>query len=172
VFLNVDRVSSELSQDTIRDGQALFLDSVSHYRHYHGDYARMVFVGEPPPAAREAARAVAHGWSALREQLRPGLRYSQIGALGRDAVRKGGFDVAVGFGPHSVGLMHTDEPGEDAGGFYRKLDLTLQENMILSVDCPVLDTGLGGSAHTEDLMLITADGAVPLHDLADPVITV
>ena len=172
VFLNVDRVSSELSDGVISDGQAFFLDGVSHSHHYHGDYARTVFVGEPLPAARRAAAAVAHAWQSIRERLRPGMRYSEIAAMGREAVRKGGFDVAVGIGPHSVGLMHTDEPGRDAGGFYGKLDLTLRENMILSVDCPVMDTGLGGSAHIEDLMLITAEGAEPLHDIGAAVITV
>jgi len=172
LFLNVDRVSSELSDGVISDGQAFFIDGVSHSHHYHGDYARTVFVGEPVPAARRAAQAVAHAWQSIRERLRPGMRYSEIVAFGQEAVRKGGFDVAVGIGPHSVGLMHTDEPGRDAGGFFGKLDLTLRENMILSVDCPVMDTGVGGSAHIEDLMLITAEGAEPLHDIGDPVITV
>ncbi|MDE0454633.1 MAG: M24 family metallopeptidase [Gammaproteobacteria bacterium] len=172
LFLNVDRVSSELSDGVISDGQAFFIDGVSHSHHYHGDYARTVFVGEPVHAARKAAQAVAHAWQSIRERLRPGMRYSDIVALGQEAVRKGGFDVAVGIGPHSVGLMHTDEPGRDAGGFYGKLDLTLRESMILSVDCPVMNTGVGGSAHIEDLMLITTEGAAPLHDIGDPVITV
>ena len=172
LFLTVDRVSSVLSDEVVREGQAFFIDGVSNFHHYHGDYARTVFVGEPVAAARDAARAVAHAWQAVREQLRPGLRYSEIVALGQEAVRKGGFRLTIGFGPHSVGLMHTDEPGEDKGGFYGKLDLALRENMVLSVDCPVLNTGLGGSAHIEDLMLITADGAVPLHELHEPVITV
>ena len=35
--------------------------------------------------------------------------------------------------------------------------------MVLSVDCPLLDVGVGGSAHLEDLTLITADGSRPLH---------
>ena len=172
LFLNVDRVSSELSDGVISDGQAFFIDGVSQSHHYHGDYARTVFVGEPRRTARRAAEAVAHAWQSIRERLRPGMRYSDIVALGQEAVRKGGFNVAVGIGPHSVGLMHTDEPGRDAGGFYGKLDLTLRENMILSVDCPVMSTGVGGSAHIEDLMLITAEGAEPIHEIGDPVITV
>jgi Xaa-Pro aminopeptidase len=172
VFMTVDRVSSDLADESIVDGQTLFIDGVSHRHHYHGDYARTVFVGEPRAKAREAARAAAHGWNAVRERLRPGLRYSELVAIGQDAVRKGGFGVTVGFGPHSVGLMHNDEPGEDLGGFYGQMDLTLQENMIISVDCPVMDTGYGGSAHIEDLMRITADGAVPIHAVGEPVIVV
>ncbi|MFK7841602.1 MAG: M24 family metallopeptidase [Sphingorhabdus sp.] len=172
VFLNVDRVSSDLSQEAIKDGQSLFLDGVSHFMNYHGDYARTIFVGEPAAAARQAAEAAAFGWSAIREKLRPGLRYSEIVTMGQKAVTQKGFGATIGFSPHSVGLAHTDEPGELAGGFYHKPDLTLEPGMIISVDCPVLDTGIGGSAHCEDLMLITADGAEPIHSLHEPVIVI
>ena len=38
--------------------------------------------------------------------------------------------------------------------------------MILSIDCPVMETGVGGSAHLEDLTLITQGGAEPIHPTA------
>ncbi|WP_343614603.1 M24 family metallopeptidase [Novosphingobium sp.] len=172
VFLNVDRSSSESCPYTIADGQALFLDAVSQFQGYHGDFARTVFVGEPTGAAARAADAAAFAWQAVREALRPGLRFSQIVALGQDALKRGGHDVAIGFGPHSCGLAHTDEPGQDAGGFWRKPDIELREGMVISVDCPVLDTGIGGSAHCEDLVLITADGCEPIHISTPAVIIV
>lgn len=172
VFLTVDRVSAQLADFKIADGQAFFIDGVSHFQNYHGDYARTIFVGEPTAPMKRAAAAVTLGWTSVRERLRPGLRYSEIYALGQDAVRKGGYDFTIGFGPHSVGLSHTDEPAIDNGGFYTKDDLVLQENMILSVDCPILDTGLGGSAHLEDLMLITHDGAEPIHPMSSSIIIV
>ena len=172
VFLNVDRSSSDLSPHRIADGQALFLDAVSHFQNYHGDFARTVFVGEPTRAAARAADAAAFGWQAVREALRPGLRFSDIVRIGQDALRRGGHDVLVGLGPHSCGLAHTDEPGEDAGGFWRKPDIVLRQGMVISVDCPVLDSGLGGSAHCEDLVLITSDGCETIHTSSQPVITV
>ena len=172
VFLNVDRVSSDLSRLKVADGQTLMLDGVSQFLGYHGDFARTVFIGEPTRAAARAAQAAAFGWQAVREQLRPGLRYSEIAAIGETAIRKAGFEAAIGFGPHSVGLAHTDEPGEVHGGFWRKPDIVLEPGMILSVDCPTLDTGIGGSAHCEDLVLITETGCEPIHPLHDPVIIV
>lgn len=172
VFLNVDRVSSELSRIEVAEGQTLMLDGVSRYLGYHGDFARTVFVGEPTRTAARAAAAAAFGWQAVREKLRPGLRYSEIVALGEAAVRKAGFEAFVGFGPHSVGLAHTDEPGMNHGGFWRKPDIVLEPGMILSVDCPTLDTGIGGSAHCEDLVRITATGCDPIHPLHEPVIIV
>lgn len=172
VFLNVDRVSSEISRIGVADGQTLMLDGVSQHLGYHGDFARTVFVGEPTRAAARAAEASAFAWTAVREQLRPGLRYSQIVALGQEALARAGHDTVIGFGPHSVGLAHTDEPGEVHGGFWRKPDIMLEPGMILSVDCPVLDTGVGGSGHCEDLVLITPDGCEPIHSLHEPVIVV
>ncbi|HEX7873077.1 MAG TPA: M24 family metallopeptidase [Sphingobium sp.] len=173
VFMTVDRVSSELiDSDRISDGQTLFLDGVGHFQHYHGDYARTVFVGEPLATACRAGEAVRAGWTAVREALRPGLRYSEIVAIGTEAVRKAGYDHMVGFGPHSVGLMHSDEPSLDGGGFYRKDDLILQPDMVLSVDCPIVEVGFGGSAHIEDLVRITTDGAEPIHSISDHLVTV
>lgn len=172
LFLNVDRVSSDLSRLQVEDGQTLMLDGVSQFLGYHGDFARTVFVGEPTREARRAAEAAAFGWQAVREQLRPGLRYSEIAAIGETAIRAAGYEAAIGFGPHSVGLAHTDEPGEVHGGFWRKPDIILEPGMILSVDCPTLDTGIGGSAHCEDLVRITETGCEPIHPLHDPVIIV
>lgn len=172
VFLNVDRSSSESSPYRIADGQALFLDAVSHFQHYHGDFARTVFVGEPTRAAARAADAAGFAWQAVREALKPGLRFSDITRIGQDALKRGGHDVMIGFGPHSCGLAHTDEPGEDAGGFWRKPDIMLREGMVISVDCPVLDSGFGGSAHCEDLVLITSDGCETIHTSPPAVIIV
>ena len=172
VFLNVDRVSSDLSRAEMAEGQSLFLDGVSHFLHYHGDFARTLFIGEPSRSARRAAEASGLGWQAVREKLRPGLRFSEIVEIGQNAVRRAGYSANIGFGPHSVGLAHTDEPGEDHGGFWRKPDLVLEPGMVISVDCPVLDTGIGGSAHCEDLMLITSDGAQCIHSEHETVIVI
>ena len=173
VFMTIDRVSSQLPlDDRVRDGQSLFLDGVSHFQHYHGDYARTVFVGEPTQAVRREADVAVRAWEAIREQLRPGLPFARIADIGREVLVKTHADSMVTFGPHSVGLMHTDEPGLDLGGFYAKEALTLEENMILSVDCPSLATGIGGSVHIEDLVQITADGAIPIHKIDSHVITV
>lgn len=172
VFMTIDRVSSALpTRDRIVEGTSLFFDGVSHFQNYHGDYARTVFVGEPSAEVKRAARTAVTGWEAIREKLRPGMRYSEIGAIGQEVLRRTGAADHVTFGPHSVGLMHTDEPGAEMNGFYGKEDLVLEENMVLSVDCPSLATGIGGSIHIEDLVLITRDGAEPIHPIGEHVIT-
>ena len=166
VSLSVDRVTSELGTGRFREGQALMVDAVSRSCGYHGDYGRTVVFGEPSRNMKAAIDAVSIGWEAIREKLRPGLRYSEISAIGREAVRRAGHGFRIAFSPHSVGLMHTDDPIQWADGFPAKFDLTLEPGMIISVDCPIVETGLGGSAHVEDLTLITADGSEPLHAVA------
>ena len=39
--------------------------------------------------------AIALGWDAIREALRPGLRYSEIRAVGVEALKNAGYDLDV-----------------------------------------------------------------------------
>ena len=172
VFMQVDTIGAETGDGEFRDGQAFQIDCVSHGFHYHGDYGRTVFLGEPSRSMKYATEAIALGWDAIMEALRPGLRYSEIRPIGMAALKKAGYDLDVAFTPHSVGLMHTDDPGRADSPFYVKEDVVLAENMIISVDCPVRNVGLGGSAHLEDLTLITADGGVQINDTDNRVIIV
>jgi Xaa-Pro aminopeptidase len=86
-------------------------------------------------------------------------------------MKKSGYNFSVAVTPHSIGLSHTDEPGKNGpGSFWQKDDLILQENMIISVDLPVLNTGIGGTAHLEDLTLITNDGGEQINDIGNRII--
>jgi Xaa-Pro aminopeptidase len=171
-FMVIDRSSSEVMDWPLRDGMSVSIDCVSTCRNYHGDFGRTIFIGEPREPIRRAVHAVVTAWDELRGSLRAGLRFSEIPRIGREALRKQGADVTVSFRPHSVGLFHTDQPRNDLSQGRAAPDLVLEENMILSVDCPILDDGLGGSAHLEDLMLIRADGAEPIHEIGERVIVV
>jgi Xaa-Pro aminopeptidase len=172
LFMVIDGSSSEVMDWPLRDGMAVSIDCVSTCRHYHGDFARTIFIGEPREPIRRATRAISTAWDDVREKLRAGLKFSDVTRIGRESLKKQGVDLTVSFRPHSVGLFHSDQPRNDLAQGRVPLDLVLEENMILSVDCPVLDTGLGGTAHLEDLMLIRADGAEPLHETGERVIVV
>lgn len=171
-FMVIDRVSSPDFEQELVEGQAFLIDGVSNYLHYHGDYGRTIFIGEPTAKMREATDAMALVWNTVREQLRPGLTYSQVSAIGAEAARKANIEAHIMCNPHSVGMFHTDEPTKSPFMSYDKPELTLMEGMVLSVDVPMIDTGLGGSAHLEDLTLITKDGSEPLNDIGDQVILV
>jgi Xaa-Pro aminopeptidase len=161
VFMAVDGVLAESVDRPIQNGQALLIDCVSQYAGYHGDYARTVFMGEPSASMLRVTQAIAAGWTDVRETLKPGVAFSQIHTRGVETLKKLGYDYTVSFGPHMVGLYHGDGPRRGLDGAPQ--DIVLEEGMIISVDCPLLDTGLGGTAHLEDLTLITATGSEPIH---------
>lgn len=170
VFMVVNGSSSEAYDEPLREGSAFLIDCVSHLRQFHGDYGRTVFVGEPPARMQRCTRAMSKVWQALQDQLKPGLRFSEVAALGERLLKKIDPDIPMIFNPHSVGLAHTDQPRLDVDG--RRADHVLQENMILSIDCPLFETGLGGTAHLEDLVLITANGAETIHEAGPATFTV
>jgi len=173
LLLQIDTANSEIYDAELKDGAAFSIDAVSQAFHYTGDYGRTIFIGEPDRSMKKATEAIAIGWDAVRGILKPGVRYSQIRSIGREAIKKAGYDFEVAVTPHSVGLSHTDEPGRDGpGAFWIKDDLILEENMVISVDMPVLNTGIGGSAHLEDLTLITKDGNEQINDIGDRIVVV
>lgn len=164
VFMVIGGVSAEGVDRPLRDGDAFLFDAVSEGAGYHGDFARTVFVGEPGKTMKKATEAITLGWATVRDALRPGLRFSEITALGRETLRKAGHDFTVAFGPHSVGLFHTDSSGLG--------DVVLEPGMILSVDCPVMQAGIGGTAHLEDLTVITQTGSERIHPGAETIVQV
>lgn len=170
VFMVVNASSSEAYDEPLREGQAFLIDCVSHLRNFHGDYGRTVFVGEPTKRMRHCTTAMANTWNELQGKIRPGLRFSQVRDMGAELLKKFAIDVPVSFSPHSVGLAHTDHPRVAADG--SRVDLTIEENMILSIDCPLFETGRGGTAHLEDLVLVTPQGAIPIHETGTPTYTI
>jgi Xaa-Pro aminopeptidase len=172
VFMVVNGISTEVIEEPIREGMAFSIDCVSHCRFYHGDFARTIFVGEPPESAKRATKAIEIAWGDIRSQLRAGMRFADISRMGRESLKKQGVDLNVSFTPHSVGLFHTDHPQASLLLPRGPENLVLEENTVLSVDHPVLESGLGGTMHLEDLTLIRRDGAEPLHDVPPPVLIV
>lgn len=172
VFMVINGTSTEVLDEPITDGMALSIDCVSTCRFYHGDFARTIFVGEPNPAVTRAAAAIATAWGDIRSRLRAGMRFGEIPRLGRASLERQGVDLNVSFTPHSVGLFHTDHPEPSLLTARAPDELVLEENTVLSVDCPVLESGLGGTLHLEDLMLIRRDGSEPIHDVPHEVIVV
>ena len=171
-FMVIAGSSSEALDQPLVDGSSVSIDCVSTCRYYHGDFARSIFIGEPPVAVRRAVEAIQTAWQEIREQLRPGMRFADVSRIGRESLKKQGADLSVSFTPHSVGLFHTDHPQPSLIAPRVADDLRLEENMTLSVDCPVFMAGLGGTLHYEDLMLIRNGPAEPIPKVHPPVLIV
>ena len=170
VFMAIDAVISDTFDAPLVDGHTILIDCVSSRFGYHGDYGRTVFIGEPRREIARKTRAVGDAWTALREELRPGMTFSQIQARGAEILASIAPGVVVPFGPHAVGLAHTEQPFEDFAG--NPLDIELAPGMIISVDCPLLESSPAGTVHLEDLTLIEDDGSRPIHEVDQQIIVV
>jgi len=171
-FMVIDGVVPEMAQGEIKEGRSFLIDCVSHHQFYHGDYGRTVCVGEPTPEIQRATTALAQIWDGLLPRLKPGMYYNDITNIAAEIYATTETDAGHICNPHSVGLNHTDEPSVSDADYFVKDNLQLVEGMIISVDLPMTETGFGGSAHLEDLVLITKDGAELINDGADRVIIV
>jgi len=168
VFMSTDHSAYRQRNGVITEGRAFSIDAVASYAGYHGDYGRTIIVGTPDPALLRAVDAAILCNETVSRALTPGLRFSDIMRIGQQAIAKAGYDIATPSSPHSVGLLHTDEAFKDDGPLFVKDDPVIEENMVLSMDCPMLQTDMGGSVHLEDLWLVTATGCEPLNDTANP----
>jgi Xaa-Pro aminopeptidase len=168
VFISTDHSAYRQRSGVITEGRAFSIDAVASYAGYHGDYGRTVIVGTPGAALMRAVDAAILCNDAVSKALAPGLRFSDIMRIGQETIAKAGHDIATPSAPHSVGLFHTDEAFKDDGVLFAKDDPVIEENMVLSIDCPMLQTDMGGTVHMEDLWLVTANGCEPLNDTAHP----
>ncbi|MEM7569556.1 MAG: Xaa-Pro peptidase family protein [Pseudomonadota bacterium] len=160
-----------LPHGEIVEGAPILVDAVSEQNGYHGDYGRTFMLGAPPAGFKPKARKLQVGWQAAFDMIRPGVRYSDIREAAQNAVRKEalGEQLAI-VNPHSVGMQHTDEPGDERYAGFVKDDITLEAGMTLTVDLPHVEPGWG-ACHLEDLIVVTETGAEPLHDMSNPVVS-
>ena len=150
-------------QDTeMKPGSSVMVDCVSLVNYYHGDFGRTFVLGEPSASLKKRTEMMKVGWDAAFAALKPGVKFSEISAVGRDAMKKSALsELTVGVGPHSMGLQHTDHPFVPGLPYAVADDIVLEENMTLTVDFPSLSMGFG-NAHLEDVIRITKTGAEPL----------
>lgn len=172
VWMAIDGIIPELVPGKIPEGRTLMIDCVSEFQGYHGDFGRTVCVGDPTRQMQSIVNALSDTWDRLMPMLKAGTKYSELYAQSAKLFAETGVDAGFAINPHSVGLQHHDEPSKTDFGLWEKDDIELVENMIFSVDMPVLDNGLGGTAHLEDLVLIGKDGPELLNSSDDRFIVV
>ena len=161
-----------LPHGEIKPGEAFLVDAVSHFRQYHGDFARTGVAGDPPKEVLRRARANEVGRGVIFEKLRPGYKYSEIRKFGFDAMVKAGMPKeAIIVNPHSIGLEHGDDPTRDDTPFRVAADIVLKPGMTITVDLPYIEAGWG-AGHNEDLLLITETGYEALHTEEEPLVVV
>lgn len=131
---------------------------------YNSDCTRTYSLGRPSSEIAEQYAALQKAQAAAVAAVRPGVTAEQVDAAARDVLADAGLaEYFVHRTGHGIGLSVHEEPYIVAGN-----DLALAEGMAFSVEPGVYLPGRWG-ARIEDIVIVTADGALPVnsrpHDL-------
>ncbi|HJD97544.1 Xaa-Pro peptidase family protein [Mailhella massiliensis] len=155
----------------LKKGDLYRYDGGSVFYRYHADAGGCVVVGKANEEQLRIFSALSAGMERIFELLRPGALPS---VLLREAVARveqaglDNFSRSCFFCGHGIGLEARDYPTftrpvtTDAPFLPGTLDLPLEENMVVSVELPYGELGLGGF-QIEYTLLITSTGAEKLY---------
>jgi Xaa-Pro aminopeptidase len=131
---------------------------------YNSDCTRTYSLGEPDPEVAGHYSVLQRAQAAAVEAVRPGVRAEAVDAAARDVLTQAGLaEYFVHRTGHGIGLSVHEEPYIVAGN-----GQPLAEGMAFSVEPGIYLPGRWG-ARIEDIVIVTADGALPVntrpHDL-------
>src|SRR5262245_33003140 len=155
----------ECSDRELRAGDIVVVDIGGPYEPgYNSDSTRTYSIGEPAPEIARRYSVLQRAQQAAVEAVRPGVTAEQVDAAAREVLAADGLAEAfVHRTGHGIGLSVHEEPYIVAGN-----DLRLEEGMAFSVEPGIYFPGQWG-ARIEDIVIVTADGALPVnnrpHDL-------
>ncbi len=144
----------------VRSGDVIRSDCGGRYRGYWADTGRTAVVGEPPERLAAYFRAIAAGIDAMLAVIRPGLPSSELARTGMDTVRAAGIPHYrrhhVG---HGIGLEMYEAPllvaPDGSADIHRHAagGDTLEEGMVVNIELPYYEFGLGGLQIEETLVV-------------------
>ncbi|MBX7452991.1 Xaa-Pro peptidase family protein [Mycolicibacterium sp. 3033] len=155
----------ECSDRELQAGDVVVVDIGGPYEPgYNSDSTRTYSIGEPDPEVSRRYAVLQRAQQAAVAAVRPGVTAEQVDAAARDVLAAEGLaEYFVHRTGHGIGLSVHEEPYIVAGN-----DLALQEGMAFSVEPGIYFPGQWG-ARIEDIVIVTADGAVSVnnrpHDL-------
>ncbi len=150
----------ECSDRELRAGDIVVVDIGGPYEPgYHSDSTRTYSIGEPDPEVARRYAVLQRAQQAAVEAVRPGVTAEQVDAVARDVLAADGLAEAfVHRTGHGIGLSVHEEPYIVAGNA-----LALEEGMAFSVEPGIYFPGQWG-ARIEDIVVVTADGALPVNN--------
>jgi Xaa-Pro aminopeptidase len=134
---------------------------------YNSDCTRTYCIGAPDPEIAEQYAVLQRAQAAAVAAVRPGVTAEQVDAAARDVLADAGLaEYFVHRTGHGIGLSVHEEPYIVAGN-----SLRLAEGMAFSVEPGVYLPGRWG-ARIEDIVIVTADGALPVNERPHELIVV
>ncbi len=143
----------EFTDYKLAKGDVIYLDVGAKYRWYCGDTGITAVLGKPTEAVRRTQRAIVAGEQRAIAQVKPGVKASEIYQTAIEETRKNGLpQFNYHRAGHGIGLENSDLPSISADD-----DTPLEKDMVLCVETPYLELGLGGF-QAEDTFLVNDDG--------------
>jgi Xaa-Pro aminopeptidase len=157
-------------QAALRPGDVIRSDCGGRYRAYWADTGRTGVLGEPPPLLARYHRAVQAGIQAMLSAVRPGLPVTELADLGVATVRAKGIPHyrrhhvghGIGLEMYEAPLLVGSDGSRDVHGAGDPVTV-LDEGMVINVELPYYELGLGG-VQIEETVVVRAGGAEVLND--------
>jgi Xaa-Pro dipeptidase len=138
----------------LKDGDFILCDFGARYKRYNSDMTRTFVLGKPNQKQKKIYETVLKSQEKGFENIKPGIAAKDVHNVVNDFINKTEFkDLFIHSTGHSLG-MDVHDPGV---GFNSKCDITLKENMVLTVEPGIYLPNLGG-VRIEDDILIKEDG--------------
>jgi methionyl aminopeptidase len=126
-------------EQKLKDGDIVNVDVTVIVDGWHGDTSRMYFAGEPPIKAKRLTQITYESMMMGIEQVKPGMKLSEIGRVIQQHAEKHGYGVVRDYCGHGIGKTFHAAPsvlhyweGEET--------MVLQEGMFFTVE-PMINAG-------------------------------
>jgi Xaa-Pro aminopeptidase len=149
------------SEQVLREGDILSLDSGGNYKGYIGDLCRMGVFGEPDAELKDLLAEVDAIQQAARRPIRIGARGGDVYAAVESLTRGSPHGNSLEFVAHGMGLISHEAPRLTNRGPVPypayDADLPLQKGMVLSIETTILHPRRG-FIKLEDTVAVTEGG--------------
>jgi Xaa-Pro dipeptidase len=161
------------SNHILAKGDSIRYDAGCIHKSYWSDTGRTIFIGEPSGKQQQYFNALFAGICAAETLVKAGVRVSEIFHQAVNAVREKGIpDYKRHHIGHSMGLetyeppmfFPSDRPVDSDIYLPEEGIMTLEENMVINLECPYYDLQMGGMQF-EETYLVKKDGYVRLSTL-------
>jgi len=140
----------------VQPGDIVRSDCGGRFQGYWADTGRTIAVGSPPAKLERYYQAIRAGVDAMLALIRPGVAVSALFEAGVESVRQAGIPhFERHHAGHGIGLEMYEAPlirPDAAGSAPAKLD-RLEAGMVINVELPYYELGLGGVQLEETLVV-------------------
>ena len=154
-------------------GEIAILETQGRYKNFWIDINHTAHIGPATNSYRDQFGAVKEIFDTISARLAPGVNTAEICAFSEiPAAQRLDPPEKLLVVAHSVGLVPLESPVRYPGtGLHgAKEGFTVEQGMVISIDCLYFGSGLGPS-HMENVFIVTENGAEPLYhfplDLAE-----